>query len=834
MLRKTSTSSLRAISGLFRSSFFCLACVLCAAGHLSAQDIDPRRSIVKPDHIELKTHHRRDAVMVKFRDGLLIRATAGRLSDRGSNVLAMANQVLAGTASGRWHPIFSLPEPRLNTLRRNAEHNRGRAVCDLNLWFYLFLGPGGDAQAAINALLPLEIVELALPVDIPPPPPLPPDFQDNQGYLDDSLHGIGAISAWETYGQRGAGVAICDVEYSWNFNHLDLPAASLIGPEPLDPFNSTNHGTAVLGILAAIDNGWGTTGIAPDVQLLTSAANIEIDGASVYDMPGAIMRAVNVLQPGDIILIEQQAAGPRYTGVGQFGLVPSEWRLPTYDAIVTAVGNGIIVVEAGGNGEEDLDDWVYGFFHEPFTPEGDSGAFIIGAGTQNGFEASFTNFGSTVDLQGWGSGIWTTGYGNAHNTEGLDLLYMKTFGGTSGASAMVAGVCALFQSNYQAITGNRLTPAEMKQWLQQSGTPQSTRPSGDVFNIGPRPNAFNAIDVSTRPIHITLLDPLPVYYPPGQPLPLRVEIIDGLDSYVAGTGKLQYRFGTGEFQMVSLVPEPGSSIVFLADLPEVYCDEQPQFFFEAMAGDGSLSTDPSDAPNSVHSFFVGELTTTTWIDEGFENGLPLSWTGTGLWHVANGCDPAASECGGSQWAYFGQDVLCNYNIGMAFGDLSLPTLLLPPPDLSSTTELTICHWVETEGLGGVDRTNLLVDGSVQHSFTNTGGWQTEIIDLAYFQENVALKFRFDSVDTADNAYPGWLIDHVTVTRESFECNLQRPCPADCYGGDRQVDVLDLIAVLVAWGTGDPVCDIAPEGNLDGLVNAEDLLILLINWGSCTP
>lgn len=833
MRQKTLTCSSRAISALFRS-FIGLAFLSCAVGHLSAQDIDPRRFIAKPDHIELRPHHRRDAVMVKFHDGLLIRATTGRLSDRGTNALAKANHVLAGTASGRWHPIFSLPEPRLDALRQNAERHRGRAVRDLNLWFYLFLGPGGDAQDAINALLPLEIVELALPVDIPPPPPLPPDFQDNQGYLEDSVQGIAAISAWETYGQRGVGVTICDIEYSWNFNHLDLPSATLIGPEPLDPFNSTHHGTAVLGILAAIDNGWGTTGIAPDVQLLTVAANIEIDGTSVYDVAGAVLRAVDVLQPGDIILIEQQAAGPRYTGVGQFGLVPSEWRVPTYDAIVTAVGNGIIVVEAAGNGEEDLDDYIYGFTHAPFTPEGDSGAFIIGAGSQNGFELFFTNYGSTVDLQGWGSSIWTTGYGNAYNTEGVDLLYMQTFGGTSGASAMVAGVCALFQSNYQAITGNRLTPAEMKQWLQLSGTPQSIRPSGSVFNIGPRPNAFDAIDVSTRPIHITLADPLPTLHPPSQPLPLRVEITDGLDSYVAGTGTMHYRFGTGEFQMVSLVPEPGSSTVFLADLPEVYCDEQPQFFLQAMAGDGSLSTDPSEAPGSVHTFFVGELITTTWIDEGFESGLPPSWTGTGLWHIANGCNIDDPECGGAQWAYFGQDALCNYDIGRAFGELTLPSLLLPPPDLSMTTELTICHWVETEGLGGIDRTDLLVDGIVLHSFTNTGGWQTEIVDLGFLQENVEIKFRFDSVDTSDNDYPGWLIDHVTVTRTSIECNLLRPCPADCFGGDRRVDVLDLVALLAAWGTGDSACDIAPEGALDGLVDANDLLLVLSAWGSCTP
>jgi hypothetical protein len=57
-----------------------------------------------------------------------------------------------------------------------------------------------------------------------------------------------------------------------------------------------------------------------------------------------------------------------------------------------------------------------------------------------------------------------------------------------------------------------------------------------------------------------------------------------------------------------------------------------------------------------------------------------------------------------------------------------------------------------------------------------------------------------------------------------------PCPADT-DGDGAVGVDDLLGLLGAWGTNDPLYDLAPPGG-DGVVDVDDLLILLGAWGPC--
>jgi subtilisin family serine protease len=56
------------------------------------------------------------------------------------------------------------------------------------------------------------------------------------------------------------------------------------------------------------------------------------------------------------------------------------------------------------------------------------------------------------------------------------------------------------------------------------------------------------------------------------------------------------------------------------------------------------------------------------------------------------------------------------------------------------------------------------------------------------------------------------------------------CPAD-FNADGIVNVIDFLDLLGAWGSADPLYDIAP-GSGDGVVNIQDFLALLAAWGPC--
>lgn len=482
-------------------------------------ELQPRPQVIKAAHTVVDERFRDDVITVKFKDGLTVRLRDGALSDLGTGALDQAAMdVLESVAMGVWERSYSINEDTLGEFRDKAQAKLDRVVADLNLQYNFFLPADSNIEAVIDALNALDCVEIALPIPVPVQAPLPGDLEPSQLHLDPATAGVDAEYMWTIAGGDGGSVQIVDLEYSWNFNHQDISPATLLGPQPNDPFNDTNHGTAVMGILGAIRNGWGTTGIANQATLYTAATNTGA-GSGVWDVGAAVITALGTLGPGDIILIEQQMFGPNtpaccfnntcVPGTNcQFGNVAVEWWLPWYNAIVTAVGNGIIVVEAAGNGAQDLDNAVYSMAnggHWPFLPANDSGAILVGAGAFPGgsdvdrSRLWFSNYGSTVDLQGHGELVLTTGYGDYWN-EGPNLLYTWSFAGTSSGSAIVTGACAIVQSAFNALTGGVLTPAQLLSAMQTTGSPQQAGTFPASQNIGPRPDAGAGLCSALAPL----------------------------------------------------------------------------------------------------------------------------------------------------------------------------------------------------------------------------------------------------------------------------------------------------------------------------------------------
>jgi subtilisin family serine protease len=197
-----------------------------------------------------------------------------------------------------------------------------------------------------------------------------------------------------------------------------------------------------------------------------------------------------------VLLIELQGGGPR----GRY--LPVEFWDDNYDAIKVATDRGIIVIEAAGNGGENLDHPAYKNKFDRWNR--DSGAILVGAGgpAREGWDdrarLDFSNYGGRVDVQGWGRKVATLDYGDLQrcdDAEGdwryTDRHYTDEFSGTSSASPIVAGSAVLLQS-YAKQKGVTLLPNDVRTILRQTGTPQI----GDTSEqIGPRPDLAKALQV---------------------------------------------------------------------------------------------------------------------------------------------------------------------------------------------------------------------------------------------------------------------------------------------------------------------------------------------------
>ncbi len=373
---------------------------------------------------------------------------------------------------------------------------QAQSLPNLNLWFKITLKPGTDIDDFIEKLKRLDSVEIVEPAPLPAPPPaITPDFTGNQGYLNAATGGIEARYAWTIPGGNGSGVKIYDVEYSWNQTHEDLSKANGIalllspGESSSDPFNNNNHGTAVLGEIIADNDTKGVTGISWGANIGLAPANTTPGG---YKPENAIVLAVANGSPGDVILVEQQYW---VCGLGGTSFGPVEWLSPVFNAIQTATANGFVVVEAAGNGAVNLDQAsCLNKFNRAVQ---DSGAIIVGAGRppSSGFDRqreSFSSYGSRVDVQGWGSDVMATGYGDFYNDPGNptdpNFWYTK-FSGTSSASPIVAGAVANLQGIAKQL-GTLLTPSQIRTLLVQTGSPQL---GNTAEHIGPRPDLQQAL-----------------------------------------------------------------------------------------------------------------------------------------------------------------------------------------------------------------------------------------------------------------------------------------------------------------------------------------------------
>jgi hypothetical protein len=365
--------------------------------------------------------------------------------------------------------------------------------------------PGANPERVLDRLSRYVVVDLEPETDLarvagvlgsaaervqplPAPQLAQPSPQDeteyaSQGYLHAAPGGIGAPGAWLHAGGDGAGLKTAIVEMGWDRSHVDLAPlgnrVTLVSGIDWQKDAAQLHGANTLGVVCAADNAAGFLGVVPEVGSIALASCVEQlvgkEERPVYAVGQALLEAVLALDAGDVLLIELELAS----------WIPIEVVDAYFDLIwVASWWLDIVVVEPAGNGGGDLGQvqpngpYVLAPGSQDFR---DSGAIVVGASHEDkrarlagGLNS---NFGERVDCHAWGELVMTCGRGG-------NSTY--SYGGTSAASAIVAGVALSVQGIAAAHLGWRLSPFGLRALLRD---PALGTPGDDPAEpIGPMPD----------------------------------------------------------------------------------------------------------------------------------------------------------------------------------------------------------------------------------------------------------------------------------------------------------------------------------------------------------
>ncbi|MEZ2237028.1 S8 family serine peptidase [Microcoleus sp.] len=350
-----------------------------------------------------------------------------------------------------------------------------------------------------------------------------------------------AEKAWDiTRGIRSIVVAIADD--SVEMTHPDFQGqGKIVFPldlkdgdlSPMPVLDSDNHGTSCAGVAVAEENGKGIVGVAPGCALMPIRTTGYLDDDSVEQIFNwAIDKGAAVISC---------SWGPSAV---YFPLSLRQSAVITKAATLGRGGRGCVIVFAAGNANRPVngtinekgwpDDiikgqtrWLSGFAVHP-------DVIAVAASTSLNKKAAYSNWGGSISVSApsnnappgtWmqqtgyistppevtqdlpGLGIFTT---DRIGTEGYDPGdYTDSFGGTSSATPLVAGVAALVLS-----ANPRLTAREVRGILEQTadkivdgdpdpqlgtrmGTYDTQNQRSDWFGYG-KVNAFQAVQAAVR------------------------------------------------------------------------------------------------------------------------------------------------------------------------------------------------------------------------------------------------------------------------------------------------------------------------------------------------
>jgi len=309
---------------------------------------------------------------------------------------------------------------------------------------------------------------------------VPSDSQfASQWHYYEAVGGINLPATWDRSLGAGVRVAVIDTGYR---PHADL-AANIVGgydfiadtatandgngrdADARDPGDwcsgsSSWHGTHVAGTIAAVtNNGLGVAGVAPSAKIVPVRV-LGRCGGYTSDIAAGVVWASG----GTVSGIPANAYPARVLNLSLGG--SGACGTTMQNAINSARSRSAMLVIAAGNSNLNASN---------ASPANCAGVITVGATTRTGARASFSNYGSVVDVAAPGAGILSTL--NAGSTvPGADSY--ASYNGTSMATPHVAGVAALMLAKNAA-----LTPDQVESMLKSSARAFPVSP-GTTTTIG--------------------------------------------------------------------------------------------------------------------------------------------------------------------------------------------------------------------------------------------------------------------------------------------------------------------------------------------------------------
>ncbi|MBT5787145.1 MAG: S8 family serine peptidase [Candidatus Marinimicrobia bacterium] len=604
----------------------------------------------------------------------------------------------------------------------------------------------------------------------------PGEIADN--FIDDDLNGrVDDIYGWD-FTQNDA-----DVNHEWNWH----------------PYNAEDHGTHCAGIASGVTNNLiGIAGASQNSKIMTCKIFPYLSDVAAAN---AIIYAAD---NGAHVISNSWGGGGASATIGS--------------AILHARNTkGSIVLFASGNDGSS----------SPHYPGASDGAVCVGATNSSDGRASFSNYGSWVDVCAPGTNIWscTDPANPSHNSQ------YQAWDGTSMATPLAAGIAALIKSQFPSITVDALEARLID--------------GDDVGNLqmGLRVNALKAL-TSFNVSHTILTN----IVDPTDPIHVDVETFAEAGTSLSIT--MYYSIsgsGYSSVEMLEVSPDNWS-----AEIPAPENGSVVEYYIHASDDDGNHVYNPHSAPEIPHFFLVGTsaffptlIFEDAETEQGWSLGIPGDNATAGIWirdepiGTWEGLEPVQPDEDhsptGSMCFVTGNAPFDGSNTGAGDVDGGRTTLESPvypiPPGISPV--ISFWRWYSND-LGDTpaqdnwevqirDQNNVWI--SLEKTTQSDNSWtEHQFLAKHIFEQPNQLQFRFIAEDLPGGSVVEAAVDdlHIFYTGEvNFT-------PGDV-NLDTQINIQDLV-LIVAHILGNSTLEgnaaFAADFNLDATVNIQDVVTLV--------